>query len=70
MIAGPSGSRGVQINNAWYIIRNLEFTGADNLLWLDGATNTVITGNNFHDALGECVRIRTSRRTSPSAATP
>jgi len=58
VIAGPSGSRGVQINNAWYIIRNLEFTGADNLLWLDGATNTVITGNNFHDALGECVRIK------------
>jgi hypothetical protein len=58
VIKGPSGSRGVQINNAWYIIRNLEFTGADNLLWLDGARNVVVTGNNFHDALGECVRIK------------
>jgi hypothetical protein len=58
VLAGPASSRGVQINNAWYIIRNLEFTGADNLLWLDGATNVVITGNNFHDAYGECVRIK------------
>jgi hypothetical protein len=58
VIKGPAGSRGVQINNAWYIIRNLEFTGADTLLWLDGSRNSVITGNNFHDALGECVRIK------------
>jgi parallel beta-helix repeat protein len=57
-LAGPSSSRGLQVNNDWYVIRDLEFSNADILLWLDGASNVVITGNVFHYAGGECVRIK------------
>ena len=62
VLAGPSSSRGLQINHDWYVIRDLELTGADILLWLDGAEYVLITGNRFYDAGGECVRIKNQSR--------
>jgi hypothetical protein len=62
VLSGPGSSRGVQINHDWYVITGLEFSGADILLWLDGAEHVLITGNRFHDAGGECVRIKNQSR--------
>lgn len=57
-----SDGRLFQVDHDRYVLRGLELAHAEKLLWLDGAEHVVITGSRFHDAGGECVRIKRQSR--------
>lgn len=62
ILSGPSSSTTLEILHDWYVIEHLEFTGAEVLLRLNGAEHVLIANNAFHDAGGECVRIKNQSR--------
>lgn len=53
-----SNGRVFDVWHDYYTISGFEFTGKDKLLWLQEADNTVVSDNYFHDAQGECVRVK------------
>lgn len=57
-----SDGRLFQVDHDRYVLRGLELAHAEKLLWLDGAEHVLITGSRFHDAGGECVRIKHQSR--------
>ena len=57
-IMGPDSDPAMELNATWWILTDLEFTGGDILLRLNRAADNLITRSLFHDAGGECVRIR------------
>lgn len=58
VLVGPEGDPGLELNHSWWIITDLEWQDADILLRLNQASHNIITRSLFHDAQGECVRIR------------
>ena len=59
IIIGPDSDPGIELVRAnWWVLTDLEFTGGDILLRLNGSRDNEITRTYFHDAGGECVRIR------------
>lgn len=59
IIVGPNSDPGIELIRAsWWVLTDLELTGGDILLRLNRSTDNVIRRTFFHDAGGECVRIR------------
>lgn len=48
----------VTITHDHIVFDGFELSGADKLIWLEGAEGTRILGNHLHDAGGECLRIK------------
>lgn len=59
VVVGPDSDPAIELTAAsWWVLTDLEITGGDILLRLNGSTDNEIQRSVFHDAGGECVRIR------------
>ncbi len=58
LTGGAESGRIFELMHDYYVIRGLEFTGKDVLLWMQEADYNTIEKNFFHHAQGECVRAK------------
>ena len=59
VVDGPDGDPAIELTGAaWWSLTDLEVTGGDILLRLNRSTDNEFRRSVFHDAGGECVRIR------------
>jgi hypothetical protein len=59
VVVGPDSDPAIELIGAsWWVLTDLEITGGDILLRLNGSSDNEIQRSVLHDAGGECVRIR------------